>query len=255
MGLVVAALVLALALPVYAEAPPATPHYGYRIKNRYPHDPAAFTQGLVYHNGVLLESTGGFGESTLREVDLETGRVLRALRLPREIFGEGLALWRNQLVQLSWRNGIGFVYDRDTLQFKKRFSYETEGWGLAQDGASLILSDGSATLYFLDPESFSVRRRVEVRAQGKPVRSLNELEYVNGEILANVWHTDRIARIAPDTGEVRGWIDLGGLRGPREQRDPEAVLNGIAYDAEHSRLFVTGKRWATLYEIELVPPQ
>lgn len=250
-GLLPGAVAAEAAEAVEPQTAATAPVHSYRVKARYPHDPNAFTQGLVYDGGLLLESTGGYGESTLREVELRSGKVLRAVRLPPDVFGEGLTLWGGQLVQLTWRNQVGFVFDRESLRFKSQFRYATEGWGLTHDGQSLIMSDGSATLYFLDPESFTVRRSLQVRDGMTTVTQLNELEFIKGEIYANIWHSDRIARIAPDSGQVRGWIDLSGLRAPNARQDRDAVLNGIAYDAQSDRLFVTGKRWATLYEIEV----
>ncbi len=231
-----------------------TPVFGYRVINRFPHDPTAFTQGLVYAGGVLYESTGLLGQSTLREVDLETGKVRRLVKLPARVFGEGLALWKERLVQLTWRSRVGFVFDRESFQFLRQFRYMTEGWGLAHDGKQLIMSDGSANLYFLDPETFALIDRLEVKDNGVPVAKLNELEFIKGEIFANVWETDRIARISPDTGNVLSWVDLSGLLGPVvvDKRDG-SVLNGIAYDVEGDRLFVTGKRWPQLFEIQLLP--
>ncbi len=238
------------AAPSTAEAIPV---YGYRVVNTYPHDRAAFTQGLVFHDGLLYESTGLEGQSTLRQVELETGRVLRRYDLPPHLFGEGLALAGRRLVQLTWRSHLGFVYDLDSFEVQRSFSYPTEGWGLTYDGQQFIMSDGTATLRFLDPESLAETGRVEVRGDRGPVTWLNELEYVEGEVYANVWQTNLIARIDPRTGRVTGWIDLTGLLGPEEDGQPVDVLNGIAYDAGQGRLFVTGKWWPKLFEIELLP--
>lgn len=213
----------------------------------------AFTQGLLFADGFLYESTGLHGESSLRKVNLETGEVVKRLALPPQYFGEGLTLWQDRLIQLTWKNGIAFVYDKESLVPKGTFTYANEGWGLAHDGSSLIMSDGSATLRFLHPETFREIRRVEVTDCGLPVRNLNELEYVRGEILANVWGTERIAKISPSTGEVAAWVDLSLLRtalGPVRQCD---VLNGIAYDPVQNRLFVTGKLWPKLFQIEILP--
>lgn len=225
----------------------------FEVLNAYPHDPEAFTQGLIYIDGVLYESNGLYGQSGLRMVALETGEVLRQTDSPMEVFSEGLTEWADTLVQLTWQEGRGFVYNRDDFVRLSEFQYETEGWGLTHDGHNLIMSDGTATLYFLDPDTFSVVLTVEVSDAGTPITMLNELEYICGEIFANIWQTDNIVRIDPETGVVTGWIDLGGLL-PEEERNPDTnVLNGIAFDAENNRLFVTGKRWPKLYEIRLVP--
>ncbi len=223
----------------------------FRVVNAYPHDPAAFTQGLLYHQGFFYESTGLHGRSSVRKVVPETGEVVQIHHLPAQHFGEGLARWGDRLIQLTWRSRIGFVYDLSTFRQLGTFRYATEGWGLTDDGTSLIMSDGSSTLRFLHPETFEQTGRVEVRNRGAPVDSLNELEYVKGEILANVWGEDFVLRISPSNGEVLGSVDLSGLRrllGPG--RAPE-VLNGIAYDREKGRLFVTGKLWPRIFEIEI----
>ncbi|MBU0492516.1 MAG: glutaminyl-peptide cyclotransferase [Chloroflexi bacterium] len=229
------------------------PVYTYRVVNAYPHDPAAFTQGLVFENGFLYEGTGLRGRSSLRKVDLETGAVLQSYKLPDQYFGEGIVIWEDQIVQLTWQSYKGFVYDRDSFALLHEFNYPTEGWGITHDGIRLIMSDGTATLRFWDPDTLAQTGQVEVRDNGVPVTRLNELEYVQGQVYANVWQTDRIARIDPQTGQVLGWIDLIGLldSGNRKTAD---VLNGIAYDAGNDRLFVTGKLWPKLFEIELVLP-
>ncbi|HTV07231.1 MAG TPA: glutaminyl-peptide cyclotransferase [Acidobacteriaceae bacterium] len=225
----------------------------YRVIHAYPHDPQAFTQGLVYVDGHLYESTGLNGQSTLREEDLETGRVIREISIPAQYFGEGLTNWGDTLIQLTWKAHLGFVYDRKTFQLLKTFHYPWEGWGLTQDGRDLILSDGSATLHFLNPKTFAEVRSIHVTDHGRPVNELNELEYIHGEIYANVWMTNEIVRISPVTGRVLGTIDLTGLLPAIEVRSQDAVLNGIAYDAAHNRLFVTGKLWPRLFQIEVVP--
>jgi glutamine cyclotransferase len=225
----------------------------YRIVHTYPHDPHAFTQGLVFVDGSLYESTGLNGQSTLRMVDLETGRVLQSQPVDSKYFAEGLTDWGSTLVQLTWESHVGFVYDRFSFRVVRTFSFSGEGWGLTQDGKSLILSDGSDGLRFFDPATFREVRRIAVKDHGKPVREINELEYIHGEIYANIWHSDRIARISPATGKVLGWIDLTGLLPATEHSSPEAVLNGIAYDSAHDRLFVTGKLWPKLFEIQVVP--
>jgi glutamine cyclotransferase len=225
---------------------------GYRVVKAYPHDEQAFTQGLVYVDGHLYESTGLNGRSTLREDDLETGRVLREVSVPSQYFAEGLTNWGNTLVQLTWKAHVAFVYDRATFRVLRTMQYPWEGWGLTQDGKHFILSDGSETLHVLNPENFAEVRRIRVTDHGEPVKELNELEYIHGEIYANVWMTNKIARISPETGKVLGWIDLSGILSAIELRSNDAVLNGIAYDAAHNRTFVTGKLWPRLFEIQVL---
>ena len=234
--------------------PAAVPTYGYKVVRSYPHDRQAFTQGLVYTDGVLYEGTGMNGQSGIRKVRLETGEVLQARPLDAQYFGEGIAVWQDRIIQLTWQHGIGFVYDRKTFEPQRSFTYVGEGWGLTHDGTRLIMSDGSAsgTLRFLDPQTLRESGKLVVREGTRPVPHLNELEYVKGEIYANVWQTERIARIAPKTGRITGWIDLRGLLDPREAAGVD-VLNGIAYDAGKDRLFVTGKWWPKIFEIQLVP--
>jgi glutaminyl-peptide cyclotransferase len=226
---------------------------GYRVIHAYPHDPRAFTQGLVYVDGYLYESTGLNGRSTLRKVNLETGRVLKEARLPSQYFGEGLTNWGNSLIQLTWTSHVAFVYDRKSFRLLRTFRYPWEGWGLTQDGSHLILSDGSDTLYFLNPHTFAEARSIRVTYHGSPVNELNELEYIDGEIYANVWMTNKIVRISPANGNVLSSIDLTGILPDIWIRSPDAVLNGIAYDAAHNRLFVTGKLWPRLFQIRVIP--
>jgi glutamine cyclotransferase len=224
----------------------------YEVIQSYSHDPDAFTQGLIYLDGFLYESTGLYGNSSLRKVDLETGQAVQQIDLSADYFAEGLTHWEETLVQLTWREGVGFLYDLEDFNLLGQFTYETEGWGLTQDGERLIMSDGTSTLYFLDPDSFQVIGTVTITYQGEGIQRLNELEYIQGEVYANIWQTDEIIRINPDTGAVIGWIDLRGLL-PEDERTPETdVLNGIAYDAAEDRLFITGKCWPKLYEIRLV---
>jgi glutamine cyclotransferase len=230
----------------------SSPVAGYRVVKVYPHDRGAFTQGLQFVDGVLYEGTGQNGQSGIRKVKLETGEVLQKQPLDAKYFGEGITVWGNTIVQLTWQSEIGFVYDKSTFKQLKTFSYQGEGWGLTHDGTRLIMSDGSPGLRFLDPQSLKETGRLTVRDSGRPVEDLNELEYVKGEILANVWQTHRIARISPKTGDVTGWIDLTGLLEPRDAIGVD-VLNGIAYDAAGDRLFVTGKLWPKLFEIRIVP--
>ena len=229
----------------------ARPAARYQVVKVYPHDSRAFTQGLIFRDGFLFESTGHRGQSTVRKVRLETGEVVQQRALDSQYFGEGLTESRGRLIQLTWQAGRGFVYDPATFEIARTFDYLGEGWGLTADETHLIMSDGSTVLRFLDAETFEERRRTVVRDSRGPVTDLNELELVRGEVYANVWHTDRIARIDPATGAVRGWIDLSGLLSPGDVTDPEAVLNGIAYDEVGDRLFVTGKYWPKLFEIRV----
>jgi glutaminyl-peptide cyclotransferase len=259
------ALALVLGLAACAESPAPSqgnaqkaagvepPTIGVRVVRSYPHDPAAFTQGLIWLDGKLYESTGLVGLSTLREVDLETGRVLRQVDIPAGLFGEGIVNWGDEILSVTWRDNVGFRWDRRTFRQTGRFTYSHEGWGLTQDGRHIVMSDGTPVLRFLDPSTMREVRRVSVTAAGQPVPNLNELEYVNGQILANVWMTSRIARIDPASGEVTGWIELAPLVA-ENTRGEDNVLNGIAYDAARDRLFVTGKNWPRLYEIDLDPP-
>jgi glutamine cyclotransferase len=209
-------------------------------------------RGLVYANGLLYESTGLNGKSSLRSVDLKTGAVQQRSDLPEQYFGEGLTDWQNTLIQITWRSHLGFVYDRFSFCLLRTFRFDGEGWGLTQDGHDLILSDGSSRLRFLDPTSFREIRSLRITDHGKPVDNLNELEYIHGQIYANIWHSDRIERISPKTGQVLGFLDLVGLLPAGQRTDPEAVLNGIAYDPADGHLFVTGKLWPKLFEIKLV---
>ncbi len=225
--------------------------YGYEVINVYPHDRSAFTEGLVYAGGVLYEGTGHYGRSTLRKVELETGLVQKQISLPNEFFGEGIAVWEDRLVQLTWKSKVGLIYDKESLNKTGNFTYQTGGWGITSDGKKLIMSDGSDLLYFLDPETFRVLGQIGVRDGGTAIRGINELEYIQGEIYANIWPTNRIAIVSPETGDVRAWIDLTGLL-PESDRAGVDVLNGIAYDAKGDRLFVTGKYWPSLFEIDLV---
>jgi glutamine cyclotransferase len=236
-------------------AAPITPApvHGFKVVRSYPHDRQAFTQGLEFVDGVLYESTGMNGRSGIRKVNLATGEVLQVQPLDAAYFGEGITVWKNRIVQLTWQSGIGFVYDRQTLQQQRSFRYRGEGWGLTHDGTRLFMSDGSdsGTLRLLDPETLRQVGTLVVKDAGRPVAKLNELEYVKGEIFANVWTTERIAVITPSTGRVTAWIDLQGLLDPRERAGVD-VLNGIAYDAKGDRLFVTGKLWPRIFEIQVV---
>jgi glutamine cyclotransferase len=241
---------LACAPATVAQRKPATVQ-SYKVVATFPHDTTSFTQGLVFAaDGQLYESTGLEGESTLRRVDITTGQTLQRIDVPGQYFAEGLALVGDELLQLTWKHQLGFVYDRQTFKQKRTFPYKGEGWGIAYDGTSqLVMSDGSDTLTFLDPKTFAASKTLRVQDAGKPIKNLNELEWIEGEIWANVWMTDRIARISPNTGEVNAWIDLATLF-PRSQRMPPAdELNGIAYDRATRRIYITGKKWPLLYQI------
>ena len=227
--------------------------YSYQIVNVYPHDRGAFTQGLVYENGVFYEGTGLRGESSLRRVRPETGDILQLYLLPARYFGEGITIWGEQIVQLTWKARIGLVYDKDSFDLLGAFSYPTEGWGITHDGTRLIMSDGTSILRFWDPETYEVVSQVQVYDDFGPVDMLNELEYIQGDVYANVWQTDLVVIIEPQTGRVTGRIHLDGLLTPEDYAQPVDVLNGIAYDAQEDRLFVTGKKWPKLFEIDLVP--
>jgi glutamine cyclotransferase len=228
----------------------ATIDYTYEVVNAYPHDTNAFTEGLVYDSGFLYESTGINGYSTLRKEDLKTGQTLQLYSLPPQFFGEGITIFGDRIIQLTWQSQKGFVYDKDSFDILEEFSYRGEGWGITHDDNRLIMSNGSATLSFLDPVTFKIIGDVQVNDGNTPVTNLNELEYIHGDVYANVWHQDKIAIINIQTGQVKGWINLTGLY-DTSNTDPENVLNGIAYDANSERLFVTGKRWPQLFEINL----
>lgn len=235
-----------------ASRPARAPRIEVDVLRAFPHDPGAFTQGLVVRNGQIFESTGLYGQSTVRRVDLDTGAVLQTARLPDTQFGEGLAIWKNTLVVLTWQSGQGHVLDLDSFKPVRTFAYPGEGWGLARTDRELVMSDGSSAIRFLDPDTFEEKRRIAVTDGGRPVKRLNELEWINGEIWANVWQTDRIATINPEHGNVTGWIDLSGLlQDSGAGMDGADVLNGIAYDSESGRIFVTGKQWPRLFEIRL----
>lgn len=223
----------------------------YEIVNSYPHDAKAFLQGVVWHAGGFYESTGQYGLSTLRRVEFPSGQVVKSKRLPPDYFGEGLALVGNKLFQLTWKEQKAFVYDKDTFEVVQEFNYPLEGWGLAYDGKHLILSDGSNVLTFLDPQTFKTVRRLAVTMNGRPMQNLNELEVIEGEIWSNIWHEDLILRIDPESGQVKSYLDLKGILSADQRRDPEAVLNGIAYDPQTRRIFISGKLWPKLFEIRL----
>ena len=245
---------LILALIGLPAAQAAVPVYSYELVKTYPHDTQAFTEGLFYLNGFLYERTGLEHQSTIRKEKLETGEVLQKIDVPPQYFGEGIVNWKNRLISLTWKSEVGFVYDLNTLKLQRHFAYKGEGWALTQDGKRLIMSDGTPDLRFLDPETLKETGRVTVTYDGKPVPQINELEWIKGKIYANVWHTDMLVIIDPDRGDITGVVDLTGLM-PLNQRPPgpDSVLNGIAYDAVHDRLFVTGKNWPKLFEIRVLP--
>ncbi len=239
------------------------PVYTYEIVKTYPHDPKAFTEGLFYYNGFLYESTGEEGRSDLRKVDLETGKIVQQFKLAKDSFGEGTTILNGKIYQLTWREGRGFVYDADTFKLLKEFTYQGDGWGLTNDGTHLFMTDSTHVIRVIDPETFqTIRTLVVLREDGRPLLQINELEYIKGEIWANVWHSEDpeilgkpnyIARIDPNSGKLLGWIDLGGISPDDVERDPENTLNGIAYDAQNDRIFVTGKQWKKLFEIKIKP--
>jgi len=229
----------------------SVPVYGFKIINIYPHDSTAYTQGLVYDGKDLYESTGLYGNSTVRRVELETGRIQKIYRMPAKYFGEGMTIWKNQLVQLTWKSMVGFVYNKSNFNQIGDFYYDRDGWGITNDSQRLIMSDGSDTLYFMNPDTFSDEGLIKVKENGKPVYQLNELEFINGKVLANIYLDDRIAIISPETGAITGWIDLQGLSARENNLGKVDVLNGIAYNAKRDTLLVTGKFWPELFEIEI----
>ena len=237
----------------FGQSPHRPPEYTFQVVRQFPHDPAAFTQGLAFLDSYFYEGTGLTGRSSLRQVKVETGAVVRKVDLDPEFFGEGITILKNQVVQLTWQSHTGFVYSLKDFRLLRRFSYPGEGWGLATDGSELFLSDGTSEIRVLDPATFAEKRRLKVRDGATPVTQLNELEFVEGDLFANIWQTDRIARISTRTGEVVGWIDLKGLLSPVYRIGPGSVLNGIAYDSRRKRLFVTGKLWPAIFEIRVVP--
>ena len=252
---------LAAALSLAQSSPPPhaprPPEYTFQIVRTFPHDPTAFTQGLEYRDGCLYEGTGLNGRSSLRKIRLETGEVLQRVDLPPEFFGEGITLVKNEIFELTWQSHIGFVYNAADFHLLRRFSYSGEGWGLTSNSKNaktneIFMSDGTAEIRVLDADTLTEKRRIKVHDGDTPITQLNELEFVEGEIFANIWQTNRIARISPKTGEVVGWIDLTGILSPIYRLESGAVLNGIAYDAARKRLFVTGKLWPSIFEIRLV---
>lgn len=230
---------------------PTASQASYEVVNSYPHDPASFTQGLLWHDGSLYEGTGLKGQSKLRRLEFPSGKVLKEISMPSEFFGEGVALVDGRLIQLTWQSHVGFVYDLDTFRKLQEFAYDTEGWGLTFDGKNLILSDGSSSLFYLDPQTFKPIKKLAVTMNGKPLTELNELEFIEGEIWANVWQTDLIVRIDPSSGRVTSFLNLKGILAPSDRTGREDVLNGIAYDAEKKRIFVTGKLWPRIFEIRV----
>jgi len=251
LGTLAAALLLAVA-PAVSEA--AVPVCGYEVVHEYPHDPTAFTEGLLYRDGLLYESTGRLGVSRIMVRKLDSAEPVRQVSIDPTYFGEGLIDWGDELISLTWRDGIGYRWDRETLEKRGWFRFGGEGWGMTRNAGTIYQSDGTSSLLLRDPETMTVTGALAVTADGAPVRNLNELEWIGGEIWANIWLTDRIARIDPATGEVKAWVDLAGLAAEAGVTDPDAVLNGIAYDAKGGRIFVTGKDWPLLFEIRLAAP-
>ncbi|HYY57316.1 MAG TPA: glutaminyl-peptide cyclotransferase [Pyrinomonadaceae bacterium] len=227
------------------------PVYTFQVTGSWPHDAAAFTQGLEIHHGLLYESTGGYGSSSLRQVELQTGRVLRKVDVPSQYFAEGITIFQGRIYQLTWQSHKGFIYDLDSFERMGEFAYEGEGWGLTHDDRSLIMSDGTNRIRFLSPVNYAVERSIKVYDRDRPLMKLNELEYIKGEIYANIWKADWIVRLDPENGKILGWIDLKGLLPASERSAETDVLNGIAYDASNERLFVTGKLWPKLFQIGL----
>jgi glutamine cyclotransferase len=231
------------------------PRYSYNIINTYPHDASAFTQGLIYDTDFYYESTGGYGESSLRKVDLKTGKVIKEIKLDDNYFGEGITLYDNKIFQLTWKSNMGFIYDKDSLNDKfkliNKFYYNTEGWGITHNDEHLIMSDGTDRIYFLNPINLKKIYSIKVHDGFRAVSKLNELEFIQGEIYANIWKSNKIARISPHTGKVTGWIDLKGLLSPKEYKN-SGLLNGIMYDRQNNRIFVTGKLWPKIFEIKLI---
>lgn len=249
-----AAVLCALLALAGAQNVRAAPVYGFRVVHTYPHDPNAFTEGLFYKDGFLYESTGLEGRSSIRKVKLETGEVVQKRDISSAYFGEGIVFWKNRLIELTWRSQIGFIYDLATFTPKGSFRYPGEGWALTRDAHRLIMSDGTSDLRFLDPESLKETGRLHVTADGAPVININEVEQVKGRIYANIWQTSRIACIDAKSGQVLNWIDLSPLAAANQNGNPDAVLNGIAYDSRAGRVFVTGKLWPSVYEIKIVQP-
>ncbi len=237
--------------PTNAPSPQEAPVYTYEVVESYPHDTHAYTQGLVFHDGMFYESTGQYGESSLRKVELKKGKVKKKIDVPGQYFAEGMTILNGKIYQLTWQQNKGFIYDLKDFKLEGEFHYDGEGWGLTTDGQSLILSDGTNQIRFLDPKDFHVVKTISIFDGQQPLTELNELEYIHGEIYANIWKTDRIVRIDPRTGWIRAWIDLTGLRPQESMTNGENVLNGIAYDAQGDHLYVTGKRWPKIFEIRL----
>jgi glutaminyl-peptide cyclotransferase len=251
-GLLRLILCLAIAAALLSANGAAAPVSGYKVVARYPHSTDSYTEGFFYLDGLFYEGTGLNGHSGIVVVQPETGKVVQRLDLPPQYFGEGIVDWGPNIYQWTWQAHICFVYDRFTLRLVKQFTYTGEGWGMTHTAKEIITSDGTSTLRFRDPDTFKETRHIVVKDGTKTINQLNELEYVKGEIYANIWHSDRIARISPRDGRVIGWIDLTGLLPASERINRESVLNGIAYDAQHDRLFVTGKQWPAVFEIKIV---
>ena len=245
------AVITCIYIPACASQP--IPIYTYKIINTYPHDPEAFTQGLSFENGILYEGTGLRGESSIRKVDPKTGNILLAFKLPDKYYGEGITIYKDTIIQLTLDSEKGFIYNKNTLELLREFTYTGEGWGITHDESHIIMSDGSSTLRLLDPATLKETGHIEVQDNGTPLNMINELEYINGYIYANIWQTNRIAIIDTRTGKVSGWIDLTGLLDRQKYGNTPDVLNGIAYDEKTGHLLVTGKLWPVLFEIDFEP--
>jgi glutamine cyclotransferase len=250
--IVVSLAIVILSLRNDLKKEPIAAIYTYRVINNYPHDKEAFTQGLVFDNDFIYEGTGLYGRSSIRQTRLETGEIIRQHNLSSSYFGEGITIYQDKIFQITWKSHQGFIYNKSNLKPLDTFEIKTEGWGLTHNGTTLVLSDGTAFLYFLDLTTFEEVKVLEVIDQNIPIKQLNELEYVNGKIYANVWHSEKIAMINPKTGQVSGWIDLAGLQDYLEDNTSIGELNGIAFDTENERLFVTGKLWPQVFEIEII---
>ena len=252
-GFIALLAVVVVLLSLHSKKPDTSSAYTYKIINTFPHDQKAYTQGLVFQDGVLYEGTGLPGRSSLLKVELETGNALQTHKLSAEFFGEGITIFADKIIQLTFQDNVGFVYNKNTFELLRTFNYPTEGWGITHNDKHLIMSDGTPTLYFLDPETLEQLRSIKVYDRGVSVWGINELEYVEGQIYANIWPSEQIAIILPQTGRVMGWINMKGLLTEQDRKQPVDVFNGIAYDKETGRLFVTGKFWPKLFEIKVIP--
>jgi len=248
-GIVISVFIVCFAFCTYFAD---TKTLSYEIIDKYPHDPEAFTQGLIWHDGLLYEGTGLYGRSSLRQVDLKTGIVLKKISLPAEFFGEGITIFNNRIYQLTWKSNIGFIYDLDSFQQLETFSYSHEGWGITHDGKRLIISDGTPVLHFIDPFTFKETGHIRVYEKDKPIYRINELEFVKGNIYANIWQSNKVAIIDPGTGQILAWLDLTDILKQEDICQKVDVLNGIAYDMKNEYLFITGKLWPKIFQIKII---